>query len=76
MFQELVFRIWILFGIWVLGFEILVPYPEKKLLSESAGTDLDVFLANGGRSCYPSKLMRIPNLKFLEQSSPDSVLTF
>jgi hypothetical protein len=33
MFRKLVFRIWILFGIWVLGFGILVSYPEKKIAS-------------------------------------------
>ena len=32
MFRKLVFRIWILFGIWVLGFGILVPYPEKEIV--------------------------------------------
>ena len=30
MFRELVFRIWILFGIWVLGFGILILYLEKN----------------------------------------------
>jgi hypothetical protein len=33
MFRKLLFRIWILFGNWVLGFGILVPYPEKKIAS-------------------------------------------
>jgi hypothetical protein len=45
MFRKLVFPIWILFGIWVLVFGILVPYPEKKIASaESAGVDVDVTL--------------------------------
>jgi hypothetical protein len=43
MFRKLGFRIWILFGIWVLEFGILVSHPEKKsLLAKSAGADLDV----------------------------------
>ncbi len=33
MFRKLVFLIWILFGIWVLGFGILVLYPEKEITS-------------------------------------------
>ena len=45
MFRKLVFPIWILFGIWVLVFGILVPYPEKKIASaESAGADVNVTL--------------------------------
>ena len=33
MFRKLVFRIWILFGIWVLGFGIFVTYPEEEIAS-------------------------------------------
>jgi hypothetical protein len=31
--RKLVFRIWILFEIWVLGFGILLPYPGKLIVS-------------------------------------------
>jgi hypothetical protein len=42
MFGELLFRIWILFEIWVLGFGILEPFRKgKPLLSELAIAGFD-----------------------------------